>query len=416
MPFDARPLVLAFAALALAGCASAAPPAKAPPPRQEAVPTQILAPRVAGSVRELLAQGEHALAEQQWQVAADAFSAILAAGDGELEPALRPLVRLDLATAEEGLDHRARARDLCHEVARLWPASREARLALLRATSLHVSLEEWKELGETGDALLWRSDLDAVEKLTALGARGLSRIELGDEPGATRDVQDGVDIIEQLHYGEGGRLPPGAAQVRFALGEIRRYRSEQVRFTDVEAQVYAPGTTDKRAQAVPPDFLSRLEARCQLLLDAQSAFADAMRATDPRWTAMAGYRVGEMYRKLHHDLMVIPPTLLAKTDKQRQIFYAIMHVRYRVLLEKADDMMGRTLALTPQSDTAAWVTRAQETRAGIQQALEEEKAILKTFPFTEEEVQGAIEIMKKKAEAKRIADEKAAERRAPKPR
>ena len=75
-------------------------------------------------------------------------------------------------------------------------------------------------------------------------------------------------------------------------------------------------------------------ARCDGLMDAQHAYGEAMRSTDAHWIAMSGFRVGEMYRKLHHDLMVIPPTLLAKSDKQKQIFFAIMHVRYRVLLEK----------------------------------------------------------------------------------
>ena len=60
---------------------------------------------------------------------------------------------------------------------------------------------------------------------------------------------------------------------------------------------------------------------------------------------MSGYRVGEMYRTLHHDLMMIPPNDKAKTEHDKQLFYGIMHVRYRVLLEKGNEMMKRTLAL-----------------------------------------------------------------------
>jgi hypothetical protein len=119
-----------------------------------------------------------------------------------------------------------------------------------------------------------------------------------------------------------------------------------------------------------------------------------------------------MYRKLHHDLMIIPPTLLAKSDKQKQIFFAIMHVRYRVLLEKGLEMMKRTLELgEKQLDSSAWVRRAVAARVDIELAIEEERAVLKTFPFTEEEIQGALDILKAKAEKKRVADEKALESR-----
>ena len=62
-----------------------------------------------------------------------------------------------------------------------------------------------------------------------------------------------------------------------------------------------------------------------------------MRAQDPFFIAFGAFRVGEMYKALHRDLMAIPPTTQAKTEGQQQLFFAMMHVRYRVLLEKAND-------------------------------------------------------------------------------
>ncbi|MDB4993445.1 MAG: hypothetical protein JWM74_877 [Myxococcaceae bacterium] len=385
--------ILAWLAI---GCASAPPPAPAAPPTLVQMQTQIVSPSIDGTERELFTRGERALLAQKWREAADAFETLLAANP---DPVLVPTATFNLGLAYEGLDLRTKARDRYHEVAAKNPTTSLARTALLRALAVHAYLEEWKELGETASVFLARTDIDPVDRLTGLGARGLSKVELGDDASAAVDVQNGLDIVDELHYGSGGRLLPPGAQLRFAQAEIRRVRSEKIHFVpdDIPA-----------AAAVPPDFLPKMEARCQGLLDAQGSYADTMRSTDPHWIAMAGFRVGEMYRKLHHDLMIIPPTLLAKTDKQKQIFFAIMHVRYRVLLEKGLEMMKRTLELgEKQLDSSAWVRRAQASRVDIELAIEEERAVLKTFPFTEEEIQGALDILKAKAEKKRVADEKA---------
>ena len=114
---------------------------------------------------------------------------------------------------------------------------------------------------------------------------------------------------------------------------------------------------------------------------------------------MSGYRVGEMYRTLHHELMAIPPTELAKTESDKQLFYGIMHVRYRALIEKGIEMMNRTLALAEKTqDTSSWVKRAQDAKTEMEAALVEKKAQLAKMPFTEKEVEAALELMKKKAE------------------
>lgn len=137
--------------------------------------------------------------------------------------------------------------------------------------------------------------------------------------------------------------------------------------------------------------------RCQLLLDAQSAYADAIRSVDLHWAAMSGYRVGEMYRTLHHHLMMIPPVEKAKTEHDKQLFYGIMHVRYRVLLEKGIEMMKRTLALGERTGVASgWMKRAEAAKGEMDKALEAEKVIIAKFPFTEEEIQKALDILKKK--------------------
>jgi tetratricopeptide (TPR) repeat protein len=358
----------------------APPPASPVSPPASSVPSQIIAPRTDGTARELFSRGETALLAQRWRDAADSFEALLA---GEPDSPMAPAALLDLGMAYEGLARREDARDRYLELAARFPRDANARTALANACAIHAYLEEWPRLVVTAGALLGRTDLDDVDRMTGLGARGLAMIELGHVDAGAKDVEDGLDIVEETHYGALNRLPVAAAQLRFALGELRRARSELV-------SLDPPG----------PDFLAKMDSRCALLLSAQNAYADAIRSVDPHWAAMSGYRVGEMYRRLHHDLMQIPPVAAAKTERQKQLHFGMMHVRYRVLLEKGIEMMRRTLALAEKTgDASAWARRAEEAKGEMDLALEEEKAQLARLPFTEEELQKALDILQKKVTA-----------------
>jgi hypothetical protein len=280
----------------------------------------------------------------------------------------------------EGLQDRPKARDAFIELVRRFPDRPKARAALVRAASLDAYLEDWTALESIGDALLARPDAEDMDRVVGLGARGLARIELGDDVRASTDIHDGLDLSDQLHYGARDVLPVAVAQLRFALGELRRTRSERIRF-----------------DPLPPDFLDRLDERCGGLLEAQAAYALAVRSIDPHWAAMAGYRVGAMYRALHRDLMQIPPPSTSKTPRQKQVFYAFMHVRYRVLLEKGVREMDQTIALGERtSDSSAWMQRAREAKAEMDTALADERAQIERMPFTEAEVNAALELLKRK--------------------
>jgi len=223
-----------------------------------------------------------------------------------------------------------------------------------------------------------------------LGARGLARVEqmeLGGAVDPSRDVRassdilEGLDLSDRFHYGDRDVLPVAIAQLRFALGELRRVRSERIAF-----------------EPLPPDFVAKLDERCGGLLEAQAAYAQAVRSVDPHWAAMSGYRVGEMYRRLHHDLMQIPPPATSKTPRQKEIFYAFMHIRYRVLLEKGLREIDQTVALGERTkDSSSWIARAREARDEMQTALTDEKAQIERMPFTEEEVAKALDLLGKKA-------------------
>lgn len=366
------------------GCGGGPPSGAASPASSKpvSVPNQILGPRAEGTSKELRDEGERALLAREWQRAVDAFEVLIA---GDAAAASDPSLRYDLGIAYEGLGEREKARAEYRKVAAL-ASGALARNALAREVSLDAYLEDWPALGAVGETLLARSDLEPTERMLGLGARGLSKIEAGDE-GASHDILAGLDLVDEYRYGATGQLPVAAAMLKYAYGELKKLRSEKI-------VLDPPGD----------DFVLKLEMRCQALLEAQSAYADAIRAVDPLWASMSGYRVGEMYRTLHQALMRIPPTDKAKTESDKQLFYAIMHVRYRALLDKGIEMMNRTLAFGEKTGVAsAWTERARDAKAEMEQALEREKTQIATYPFTEAEVEKALEIMKKKAAEKASA-------------
>lgn len=368
--------------LLVAACGQTREPPKSPEPSHQEASNQIISakPGVAGTAKELLAKGEHAILMQEWQDAIDAFEALLA---GDPASNNNAQVIYDLAIAYEGIGNFDKARTRYREVVKRFLDDPNARPALAREVSLDAYLEDWKALGEAGDQILARKDIDVGDRMLGLGARSLSRITAGDENGAWKDMNEGTDLVEETRFGATGQLPVAAAMLRYAQGELRRIRSEKI--------ILNPP---------PPDFLAKLEARCELLLQAQSSYADAIRSVDLHWAAMSGFRVGQMYRTLHQHLMMIPPTDKAKTDSDKQLFYGIMHVRYRALLDKGIEMMKRTLALGQKPEmqgvAVAWMKRAEEAKAEMEQALAEEKAVLATFPYSEETLEKTLEIMKKK--------------------
>ena len=178
------------------------------------------------------------------------------------------------------------------QVVRRFPKSPLDRVARVRALRLLTYLERYARAGELAESTAAKySDLLSFDQLAVLSARALSRLATGDDFQAESAISKARDIIEAENLDAAGRVPAELAPVYFALGELRRMRAERIHFVPV-----------------PADFGAVLEQRCQLLLDAQGAYSDAMRAYDSHWSAMAGYRVGQLYQQLHRDVMAIPPT------------------------------------------------------------------------------------------------------------
>jgi len=342
-------------------------------PVVEATPTVVTATE-ASNVAELFERALSLLARGEAEEAARLFELVASA---DTRGTYAVSARFNAGLAWERAGNEAQATEWFETVIADAPAEHLAKVAAIRASRLLVRGEEWERLSEVADYLLARADLTDVERLEALGAKGLALAEAGDIATAERRVSEARDLVDRLGLGGGGQLPTPVAQVQFALGEIRKAKSERI--------VFVP---------LPADFADALERRCQGLLDAQGAYTDAMRSLDPHWAAMSGYRVGQLYQRLHQDISAIPPPRQADTAERRALFEAALRLRYRILLEKGLKMMEHTVLLGERTNEAeAWITRAREARDELLRALAEEKEALRRLPYSEEDLKRALDAL-----------------------
>lgn len=252
------------------------------------------------------------------------------------------------------------------------PQLRDAQVRLIRVL---VHLELWDEAGREADALLSRDkDLKPLESVVARGARALKQLQQGDLDRAERDVDAALSIIEERQFNIPSKIHRDVAVAYFALGELRRRRADAVRFVPL-----------------PAAFADQLERRCQLLLDAQSAYSTSMRAYDAHWSVMAGYRVGELYAQLHADLMDLLAATAISDPASERLFEAALRLRYTVLLSKAVTLLEHTLAVAARTgEDSQWVKRAREARESLEASLSREQAALDLVPYSREQLEAAL--------------------------
>jgi tetratricopeptide (TPR) repeat protein len=364
-----------FAPLACGVGAGNSPPQTAPSPSSTSsvvVPTTYVSSKDASTLPEMFERAKVLLLGGKFAEAASAFDRV-----AQLEPngSYAPAAIFNAGLAYDELEDRARALAHFRDLARRFPAAPETHPALIRTLRLLAFMEKWSELISTSELIISHADALPVERLEGHGSRALGAIEQNDLDAAAAQISKARTILEDQHLDDGGRLPIGTAPAFFALGELRRIKGERI--------VFVP---------VPANFSQALEDRCQLLLDAQDGYVQAMRTYDAHWAAMSGYRVGQLYQKLHQDLLAVPAPASAKTERQRQLFEGAMRLRYRVLLEKGLQMLDRTLAMAQRTgEHSVWVLRARDAQTDMSRALAQEKDALKKLPWTEAQLQQALD-------------------------
>lgn len=368
--------------LPLGGCGHATTvPVRAPAaqtPERIEVPRVIVTPDSATSIDELFARAQGNLDAQRYAEAVTDFERVY-----ELDPR-GPLAADALFGQASAYDlgaHPIQALQSYQALASRFPASTHARTALVRSTRLYAFLEHYPEAGQVADLVMGRFQaLRPFEAISVYGAKALSLVASGNVDKADYYVGKARTIIEDNGLDAAGEVPRDLAQVYFALGEIRRVRAERIKFVPL-----------------PSEFAAVLEQRCQLILDAQTGYSDAMRAHDAHWSAMAGYRIGELYQKLHEDLMQVPPPEAADSPFREQLFEGAMRLRYSILLEKAHSMMSHTIRMGQRTgERSVWIAKAEQSLKALDEAMRREQAALDALPYSRAQLQQALDDLERR--------------------
>lgn len=336
------------------------------------LPTTIVSANETTNVEELFFLGQTHLRQGRPALAAETFERIvLHDPDGPFSE--RALFQGGLALDVTGDLDAAALR--FEQVASRFPSGVWSAEATLRALRVRLHLEQWARAAELASALTERApQAPATTLIVSHAARALAALAARQQSDADRHVARGLSIAERLGLDRAGTIPRDLAILYFASGEAYRQRAETV---TLEGDVSG--------------FIERLERRCELLLAAQGAYSNVMRAYDAHWSTVAGYRVGELYERLHRELMALPMPR-AGSERERRLFEGAMRLRYAVLLGKAESMLEHTLAMAARTgESSAWVARTESARLEIARARRHEQEALSRLPFTRDELQRAMD-------------------------
>lgn len=331
------------------------------------VPRTVVTPRDARSIPELLRDAAALTEKQRYREAAAAYDRAYrlepegASGDEAVWGAAEAYDQLN--------DHQA-ALSRFELFAKRQPDSSKGAAALVRATRLQVFLGRFQPAGLNADRLLKKLELlNELAQLSVFSAKALSLLERDDVQQASYFIEKGREIVDSKRLDSATVIHRDLAPLYFALGESRRIQAERIKL-----------------DPPPPNFGVVFEARCQLLLDAQSAYADAMRANDAHWSSIAGYRVAELYQKLHQELLTIraPPSVI--TEREKQLYEGAVRTRYAILLTKAKAIAEHTLTMaTRTGEHSDWVDRTRQALTAIDQGIAAEKSALAKLPYTRQD-------------------------------
>jgi hypothetical protein len=216
-------------------------------------------------------------------------------------------------------------------------------------------------------------NLTAVERVSLHGSVALGELARGNPDEAQQHVTFGRRVADRFRLGEAEVWSRDLAQLHFALGELRRVKAESLGFVPA-----------------PADFAERFEERAQTVLDAQSAYLDVMRARDAHWTSRAGLRIGELYQRLHSDVLLteVPE---AVPEERRELFLGAMRERFLVLLEKGVGILDRTVAMADRTgERSAWVALVRVRREEVARALDSERAAVDALPMSRADLQRVL--------------------------
>jgi tetratricopeptide (TPR) repeat protein len=382
-----RTLWLAVLAGFVLACTHSTTPAQSPAQAtstESATPTIITADGEVGTASQIFNRALDAMKKDDYASARRLFD-IVARAESATTPATPFFVSasFDAALCSENLGEIRDARDRYRALSKRGDvASRKDGLdSELRWARLASDLEDYTDLAESSKILLARSDLNAGDHAEVLALSALTMIQNGDFSHADSTLASALDVVSPPDGSVPAEVSPqNRGAVFFARGDAIGARASAIKFVPV-----------------PNDFGQKLEERCDKLLKAEDQYIEAIRTKDIRWTVRAGVRVASQYTSLHDDLIAIPAPITAKNQDDIDLFRGAMRLRYRILVTKGLDTLSRVVRnFEAAASQTMWFDHAKKAMMTLQNQLAEEKAELAKLPYTEKQLQQALDAMIKR--------------------
>ena len=159
------------------------------------------------------------------------------------------------------------------------PGSRDTKHTRFQLAFLYIETERFEEAFEVADLLIGHTGLSSDERSEVMARRAEALLGQGKLDAAAEAAQEALRFSRTRSRETRIRDPFFVASASYTFAETLRLRSERIQILVAEVG----------AQRVV------LERRAALLLDAQRAYFDTIRLTEPYWASAAGYRIGAMY-------------------------------------------------------------------------------------------------------------------------
>lgn len=333
-------------------------------------PTVVVTQHEATDVEALLTEAQRELEAGHYETAAQKFEFVV---DEAQHPAERARAMLGLGTALDAAGRPEQALVIYERYVTEAPEGSQRDEVRVRLVRLLTYLEKYADAAAIAAQV--RTAQAALGDVALLASLALDALAQDRQKDAELAIARGRSVIEAEMFDRLDPIPLDVAALYFALGELRRKRAEEISF-----------------DPLPPDFSAALEMRCQWMLDAQSAYSQAMRGRDAHWSAMAGVSVGRLYHELHQELMAMERPSAADTTQRRELFDGALRLRYSILLTKAASMLRATLALQDKDRApGVWAARAKQTLADIEAAEREEQRALSLLPYSKAQLQQVLD-------------------------
>jgi tetratricopeptide (TPR) repeat protein len=199
----------------------------------------------------------------------------------------------------------------------LEPATRAS--ALMRRGACEAELAQWERSAASFRAARSGAELDPSAAVECHAREGFALFQLDrfDEAGATLQEGEQVYVAAEAEARERFATYYFVGMSRFYRAAIAHRRFREVRIRIPKAEMTA-------------DY----EAKLQLLVAAQDAYRETIRARHVFWVSAAGYQMGRLFGEFYDAVMYAPvPTWL--DARGRRIYYEELRKQLRPVIEKA---------------------------------------------------------------------------------